>query len=372
MRRLLALVVVLAPSLAAADDDGEPVVVVNAAAELDGDVGRVARLRQALAARGLLVELPRAIEAALEGHAALALDLDAIHEAYAAFEYDAALALIDEQEARVLEGKLAGDVAIALAELTQWRGLIESARGEAARAIEWFRAAHRLNPALAVDPRYASPRVKRQVKQARRDAEGAGALDVTVEPAEARIAIDGGEARPIESPFELAAGIHLVAITAEGRAPYAELVEIADGETVTVEVALEPETRVHRAARLVDATAASPPGKARLERVRPLARVTGAERVLVVEDGGDDHVRIRVYDVAAGRVSRPLDLSGRASSAAIARSVAAALSSDDLFVERERRWYERWYVWAGVVAAAAGGFAYYEVSTREPSTIRGF
>jgi hypothetical protein len=101
----------------------------------------------------------------------------------------------------------------------------------------------------------------------------------------------------------------------------------------------------------------------------------------VIEDGSDDKVTLRVYDVGTKKVSKPLDLDGQASSAAIARKVIAALDPDNMMdatnvivVEKQRKqhWYERWYVWAGVAAVAGGGFLTYHYATREPTSIRGF
>lgn len=385
MRRLVASLVFvcsltgIARSEPSADDDAEPVVVVNAAAELDADeaAGQLSKLRRALEARGLLHPLPARIEAALEGHAAIAVDLDAVKDAWASFDYDGALELIDEQEGNVLDGAVVGDPAMALAELTQWRGLIASAQHEDELAMVWFQAAYRLNPGLTIDKRYASPRVRQLVKRARREAtDETGGLAIEVDPEEASVSVDGGEARPIKKKLRLEPGVHLVMITADGRAPYAELVWIRAGETERLEIALEDETKAQEAARLVDATAAAAPGKARLKRAGALAKATGAKRILVVEEGDDDHVTVRLYDVGAKRVSKPLELSGRASSASIARMVSAALEGDDasLFAESPaaKPWYERWYVWAGVAAVAAGGVFITTQRSEEPTSISGF
>lgn len=386
MRRLVATLVFVCALTGIAHsepsaDDTEPVVVVNAAAELDAEqaAGQLDKLRRALEARGLLHPLPARIEEALEGHAAIAVDLDAVKDAWASFDYEGALELIDEQENNVLDGAVVGDPAMALAELTQWRGLIASAQKDDELAMVWFQAAYRLNPGLTIDKRYASPRVRQLVKRARREAaDETGALAIEVDPEEAEVSVDGGEARPIKKKLRLEPGVHLVMITADGRAPYAELVWIRAGETERLEISLDAETKAQEAARLVDATAAAPPGRRRLERAGALARVTGAKRILVVEEGDDDHVTVRLYDVGARRVSKPLELSGRASSASIARMVSAALEGDpSMFAEGggsagPKPWYQRWYVWAGVAAVAAGGVLYTTTRPEEPTSISGF
>jgi hypothetical protein len=371
MRRALLILCALG---AAAHAETEPVVVVNATPELGADeAGQIERLRRALEARGLLVALPTKVEAALDGGAALVVDLDAVKERWADFDYDGALALIDEQEARILEGGIAGDPALALAALAQWRGLIASAQGDDDGAITWFRAAATLDPALTLDKRYASPSVRQLAKRARRPVAERGTLALSVDVDDARVAIDGGERQAIDDAMKLPAGVHLVQVTATGRAPYADLVEIAADAIERVEVALQPETPAHKAARLVDDAAAAASGKARLDRASAIAEITGATRILVVEDGADDHVTVRIYDVGARRVSRPLELSDRASSAKIASLVTAALDGDDGLVpiDTSPAWYRRWYVWAGAAAVVAGSLAIYQ-TTRDPTSIKGF
>lgn len=383
--------IALAAAPARADDDAasppegadgaEQLVLVNAMAEL-GDAGQVARLRRALESRGLLRKLPAPIEAALEGRTQLAVDVEPIKDAYAEFDYERARQLIDAQEDRVLDDAVAGDPTTALAELTLWRGLLAAAQDEPEAAIDYFRGAYRLNSALRIDPRFAAPSVRQLVKRARREAEDSGELRIETDPAAAQVSIDGGEARAIEPSIELETGLHLVVISADDRAPYAELIEIRAGKTERLEIALEPENEVHRAARLVDQTAAAAPGKARLKRARALSKITGAKRILVVEDGSDDHVTLRLYDVDQKRVSKRFDLSGKASTTSIARIVQAALDSDDNDLVRldggaapagGTAWYKRWYVWAAVGAVAVGaGVAYAIVGGGSPDTIRGF
>lgn len=365
------------PDDTARDHDAEQLVVVNALPELDP--GQVARLRRALASRGLLRKLPDPMEAALEGRTKLSVDIDPIRDAYGDFDYERAEHLIDDQENQILDDAVAGDPTTALAELTLWRGLLAAAEDRHDEAIEWFRGAYRLNSALRIDPKFASPSVRQLVKQARREAEDTGGLRIDTDPPEASVAIDGGEARPIGKELELEIGLHLVVITAPERAPYAEMIEIRSGKTEDIEIKLDPETKVNAAARLVDQTAAAAPGKARLKRAKALSRITGAKRILVVEDGTDDHVTLRLYDVDSKRVSKQFDLSGAASTTSIARIVQAALDSDDNVLDghvdggASKPWYKRWYVWAAVGAVVVGGSAYaYSQMNQEPKAITGF
>jgi hypothetical protein len=40
--------------------------------------------------------------------------------------------------------------------------------------------------------------------------------------------------------------------------------------------------------------------------------------------------------------------------------------------QHRQRWYERWYVWAGIAAVAGGSALTYHYATREPTEVRGF
>ena len=100
----------------------------------------------------------------------------------------------------------------------------------------------------------------------------------------------------------------------------------------------------------------------------------------MIEDGNDDHITVRVYDLDAKKVSKPVNLLGTESSAVIARIVNGALDPESMVdantlvvVERNqpKKWYEHWYVWAAVGAVAVGTFAGYELMSREPTSVRG-
>jgi hypothetical protein len=367
----------------AGDDETEQQVVVVNAASRFGSVGQIARLRRVLDSRNMLVKLDKNLEATLDGSNVLIADLDAIKEAYASADYDTALRLIDADEARILGEAASRDPILALAELSAWRGIIAAALNQQDEALRWFSATYRFNPAWNIDKKLASPRVRSLVKRAKREPDETGTLRVYTDPDDARISIDGGEARPAGEKLTVPVGKHLVLITADKRKPYAELVDVAQNETYRIDINLDDESTLDRAARLVDATAAAPAGKPRLKRARALAKLTGVPRLLVIEDGGEDHVLVRLYDVDSKKVSKPLELEGTASSAAIARQIVAALDPENLVdvntivVQRveqpqAKRWYERWYVWAAVGAVVVGGYASYEYMSREPTAVRGF
>lgn len=389
MRGLLTTAVAAATLLAAtsaraeeAEADQEQVVVVNAASKL-GSVDQIKRLRRVLDARNLLVRLPENLEATLDGRNVLIANLDSIKEAYASGEYDTAIEIIEEDEERILGEAINRDPIPALAELSQWRGIIAAAMSNQDEALRWFRAAYRFNPAWNIDKKLASPRVRSMVKKAKREPDEIGYLKVYTDPDDATVRIDGGEARTAGEKLELPIGTHLVMITAPKRRPYAELVDITENDPVRIDISLDPESTIDRAARLVDATASAPAGKSRLRRARALAKLTGVSRMLVVEDGGDDHVSVRLYDTDSRKVSKTFDLAGNASAETIARKIVAALDPDNLvdintvvvnqrIVEGQRKtpWYGRWYVWAAIGAVAIGGYATYDYATREPTAVR--
>jgi hypothetical protein len=363
-----------------ATEEEPGLVLVNAASGL-GDVGKIEKLRKVLDSRGLLQKLPRRLEAALDGRAVQITDVDAITEAYANQDYATALKIIEEDEGRILRSAAAGDPLPALAELSEWRGLIAAQKSNEDEAIDWFRTAYRFNPARQVDKKLASPTVRTMMKKARHETEAMGKLKVQADPDTAEVRIDGGKAQPTGTKLDLPIGMHLVTITADGRTSYSEMVEVKENKTETMPIALETESKDDRAAKLVDATVTAAPGKARLKQAKALSRVTGTKRYLMIEDGGDDHVTVRLYDVSMRKVSKPVDLLDGASSATIMRLVNAALDPENMVdatqvtviqTERKQRWYERWYVWVGVGAVIGGGILGYEYMSREPTSVRGF
>jgi hypothetical protein len=397
MRRAaaLGLGLVLATSMAHADPLDEPpvaepaatpaagsdaqLVLLNASAWM-GSIGQIARLRRVLDQRGMLARLPQRLEATLDGRNVLLEDLDAIKDAYGKQDYGAAKKLIEADELRILSSNSGGDPLPALAQLSELHGLIAVAEGRDDEAVAWFRAAYRFNPAQSPEKQLTSPRVRTMMKRARAETPSTGRLRIDADPDTAMFQVDGGKLQPVSEKLELPVGVHLVQITAPGRTSYSELVEVHEGKLDKVAIALDPESKQDKAARLVDATVAAPAGKARFKSVSGLSRLTGVNRMLVIEEGADDHITLRVYDAETKKVSRPLELEGSASSAMIARKVLAALDPENMteasimVIERhhDKRWYERWYVWAGAVLLLGGGYAGYEYLSREPTSIKGF
>lgn len=366
------------------EQDPDQVIVVNTAPKL-GSIGQIARIRRVLDSRKMLAKLPEHLEATLDGRNVLVADIDAIREAYASADYEVALKIIEEDEQRILREAVTRDPIPALAELSQWRGIIAAALNQQDEAMRWFRAAYRFNPAWTIDKKLASPRVRSIVKKSKREVKETGVLRVSTDPEDAVVTIDGGAQRPANEKISLPAGMHLVMITAPKRKPYAELVDIEPGEPYRIEINLDAESTNDKVARLVDATAAAPAGKPRLRSAKKLAKLTGTSRMLIVEDTGDDRVTLRLYDIQSLKVSRPLELEATASSSSIARKIVAALDPEnmvdiDTVIVRQRMydkpkptpWYGRWYVWAAVGVVAGGAYLSYDYMTREPTAVRGF
>jgi len=361
--------------------DGDQMVLLNASSKLS-DMGGLDRVRRVLEQRGLLAKLPERLEATLDGRNVLIAEIETIREAYAKFEYSAALKIIQANEERILTNAGSGDMIPALAQLCEWRGLIAAAQENSDEAIRQFRAAAWLNPAWQVDRKLgASPTIRKLVKKSRRPIDETGRLRVDSPVPNAMMMIDGGKPQPVGEKIELPMGIHLVTVTAEGYNTYAELVDLTENEYERFEIELDKESKADRAAKIVDATMAAAPGKARLAKVKRLAKLTKQTRYLVVESGTDTSIKFRLYDIDAIKVSKPIVLDGSETSAEITAKITAALDPENMIdpgtimvVEKQRsqRWYERWYVWVGIGAVVGGGILTYQYMSREPETVRGF
>lgn len=361
--------------------DGDQMVLLNTSSKLS-DMGGIERMRRVLEQRGMLAKLDERLEATLDGRNVLIAEIDAIREAYAKLEYTAALKIIQANEERILGNAGKGDIFPALAQLCEWRGLIAAAQEDDDEAIRQFRAAAWLNPAWQIDRKLgASAAIRKLVKKSKRSVDEVGKLRVESPNPGAMVTIDGGKPEPAGAKIELPVGIHLISITAEGFNTYAEFVPIKEGETERFEIELEKESKVDRAAKIMDATMAAAPGKARLTKMKRLTKLTKQSRFLVVESGTDTNIKFRLYDIDAIKVSKPIVLDGSETSAEITAKITAALDPDNmldpssiLVVEKQRsqRWYERWYVWVGIGAVVGGGVLTYQYMSREPETVRGF
>jgi hypothetical protein len=388
VKRTAILLLALLAKAASANDptpteevDVDQMVLLNASPKI-GDVGSIDRVRRVIDQRGLLAKLPERLEATLDGRNVLIAEIETIRDAYAKMEYKAALKIIQANEERILQNAGSGDMIPALAQLCEWRGLIAAAQENPDEAIRQFRAASWFNPAWQVDKKLgASPTIRKLVKKAHKPMDEMGKLRVDSIIPGATISIDGGKPEPVGQKTDLAVGVHLIVVTAEGFNTYAELVDIKENETERFDIELEKESKADRAAKIVDATMAAAPGKARLQKLKRLQKLTKQTRFLVVESGTESNIKFRLYDIDAIKVSKPIVLDGSETSAEITAKITAALDPENMVdpgtvmvvqKERSQRWYERWYVWVGIGAVLGGGYLTYNYMTREPDSIRGF
>ncbi|MBZ0231928.1 MAG: hypothetical protein K8M05_06215 [Deltaproteobacteria bacterium] len=297
-------------------------------------------------------------------------NLGPIKAAFEKFDYDGAEELLEQSVNDLLTAGDPERIAKPLAELLHWRGMIADELDDPADAETWFAASHRLDPERPIDRETTPPRVRRVIERARTAElpDGRIAIElVELSDEDVRIAVDGGPPARLGGPLAVAAGYHLVVVTGPKKSPFAKLVRVGPNRTVELAVELSPESEVARARRARDAVVAARDDQARLKKARPLAKITGARKLLVIE--GEEELTVRVFDLDARTVSAPMSLREASRTA-----VLADLLGVDAGFRRDRdpAWYERWYVWVGVAALAGGGYATYELVSREPTTIRGF
>lgn len=392
MSRRLALALTFSLTAASAahadhDDDSDrqardQIVLVNASGDNPGQVERIHRV---LDQRGMLFRVSDSLEATLEGRTILTGDLELIRHSYASADFAGALKIISEDEKRLM-ARGGADLTISLSTLAGWRGLIAAADDKDDESLRQFRAAIRFNPAYQIDKRLPSPKVKATILKAHRELEVTGYLRTKVDPDDARVAVDGNETKAAGEKIALPIGLHLVQISAPQRKSHAEIVDIDDVKPVKLDVTLDPESAADKAVKLVDESAAAPSGAARLERARALGKLVGVNRLLFVEGASEDGVKVRLYDIAAKKISKSLTFDPDESSASIASQIQAALDPESggdgttVVIGRngepeqhgDERWYNHWYIWAGAAVVVGGLALTYSYETRDPTSIKGF
>lgn len=353
------------------DDDG--VVIVNGAADVVGaDV--LAKLRKRLDALGALNPTPPAVAAALEGSSPV--DTAPIAAAYADLDYDQAEQLVDVALGDLLATADPDELATPLAELLHWRGLVHAALGAREDAVIAFAASRRIAPGRKVDRAALPPRVRELVDRAERPARKSGVVELDLagaadDPDDLQLAIDGGRRRPAPPDLRIEAGLHLLVVTAPDGTHDASLVLVDAGRITVHRPELARETDAALARRLRDDAVRAGTDRARLQRARPLADLTGARKLLVIEGDEPARLTVRVYDLAARSISAPLALREATRPSVLADLIGV----DDGAIgrDRPRPLHQRWYVWAAagvvVAGAAAGAYAY---TRREPDRITGF
>jgi hypothetical protein len=166
----------------------------------------------------------------------------------------------------------------------------------------------------------------------------------------AELSVDGGPSTVISDELAVPAGLHLLRITAPGRGAVLRLVEINKGGVVRLSIELPPEAKPDKVRRLVSETASVPEGKPRMKVLSRLSAVVGVKQLLLVESVESQRAKIRLYDVAGKRMSQQFSFAQSDSSSEVGAAVDGAfrLSEGE---ELDRRWYQRWQLWAGVGGA---------------------
>jgi len=259
-------------------------------------------------------------------------------------------------------------------------GAAEILAGEPARGQATFARALAAEQGLRLDPATFPPELVHAFAAVRAEVEARprGGLFVYATPDLARVWVDG-RFRCV-TPCEvtgLVAGAHLVWVRRLGHAGQGEVVEIEAGGRRELTLRLEPADDAPALAEALRAAPGGLPG-AGGEALAAWASRLGLERVLVgrLDQAGAGFVlRAAWLEADTGRWGgerslglRGLPESGSPALAALVSSLrspeggvlespgpgaqpgAIALRDEARFVEAERPWWERWYVWTGVGA----------------------
>jgi hypothetical protein len=173
----------------------------------------------------------------------------------------------------------------------------------------------------------------------------------------ASVQIDGREVgtTPIADPIVLPAGKHTLKMTKRGHTEYIDVFNIAQGKATELDLDLLPFAGVLIVTSTVAGARVFVDGK--FEGVTPLEKevLVGPKQIRVTKAGYYDF--IATYKSIAGKTKR---LS--------ARLAQLPLGSDPYRPKPlpPRKWYEKWYVWAGV----AGGAVAIALSIALPVTLR--
>jgi hypothetical protein len=294
--------------------------------------------------------------------------LRAARDAYSRFDYDGALERLRQAELALATAPPVPDVTRLLVDVNLLAGVVEADRGDAARALEAFRVAQRLDAApKALDPGGYRPRVVALYAQAAAAPETRRArLDVVTEPAGAEVWIDGRRAGTAPLAATLEVGAHYVAAIAEGSVPRLEKPVVGAGAASRLSLLLSrspPEERARQArADLLAGRLGWDRGPA------ALAASASLDAVVVVRDGaaGTGAPEAAIYDARAGALGvfmpaappEPVLVALAAVVAAPSRAAPASLVSRE---GRERDsspaaatpWYRSWWLPPALLAAGA-------------------
>jgi hypothetical protein len=156
----------------------------------------------------------------------------AARDAYSRFDYDGALERLRQAELALGTAHPSPELTSLLVDVNLLSGVVQADRGDAARALDAFRVARRLDPERkALDPGSYRPKVVALYTQAGTPVEGRKSrLAVVTDPAGAQVWIDGERAGVAPLSVSVDAGFHYVAAVAEGSAPRLEKPLLRAGE----------------------------------------------------------------------------------------------------------------------------------------------
>lgn len=330
--------------------------VVNTSGEEGAPVA--SRLRRILDSQDRLAQQPDLVEAALGGVPIGRPSFDEVRKAFSDFRYQDAEALLESLSDRLLASGSV-DAIKPLAEVLWWRGLIaavddrEKVTEQRRKSKLYFTAAFALDAELTTDSAVTPPRVRLLMDEARRGRPEQGLLQLEADADDAELSIDGGSSTELLPEQEIPIGLHLVQITAPERGAVLRLVEVTKGGAVRLSVELPPEAKPDTVRRLISQAASVPDGKPRVPVLTRLSKVVGAQQLLLVEGvEADKRAKIRLYDLPKRRMSQQFSFTPSDSSQSVAALVDRAYRFAD-GPEPERRWYQRWQLWAGVGVAVA-------------------
>ena len=268
---------------------------------------------------------------------------------YGDLAYERALEALIDAEAQARHADPAPSLWQLLTDVQVMLGVVNTARGSEAQAVQSFRIARALDPKLQLDPAYYPPAMRALFVRAQGG--GTGQIDVH-DPATAEVTIDGVRAGTAPLVREAGEGEHYVAIGAPGREPRIERVQVVADKITHVSIFLARRP----VAEEVRALAAN----ARRQRkmgdgeARRLAELVGADLVLSV-----DGKRIRAWWEAPGHVRLP-DIALDSGPPELA-PLLDALPHENVIgppppppPPPPKPWYGKWWVWAIGGAIAAG------------------
>jgi hypothetical protein len=296
--------------------------------------------------------------------------LDIARKRYGELAYERALEALIDAETQARHADPAPSLWQLLTDIHVMLGVVNTARGTDATAVQAFRLARALDPRLQLDPAYYPPQMRAMFAKAQGG--GSGQIDVH-DPAGAEVTIDGVRSGNAPLLREVGEGEHYVAISAPGREPRIERVPVVAGKISHVSIFLARRPVAEEVRALI--ANARRHGAVSDEQVRRLAALVGADLVLAV-----DGKRVRAWWEAPGRApaSKLPDLAIDGHPPQLA-PILDALPHDPVIAPPPpppppppKPWYGKWWVWAIGGAIAAGTTVFTVEALSSKSTVYQF